>query len=185
MQFRDHANYQNAGIRTVLLELVKGVSRVLKRNFAGAWLQGSTATGHFDEHSDVDFIIGINRELDSREVRALQAFHPKLHDHDSPWSKHLEGSYFPVATLRDYRQSGTDIWYLDHGSSQLERSGHDNTMVVKWILREKGGVLSGPEPLSLIDHIPVDALRTASYQIFAELSYCRMLNDIRRGEARR
>lgn len=191
-------------IRDVLEDLVAGTSSILADNFIGAWLQGSSATGHFDEHSDLDFVIGVDRDLSESELSALQEFHPQLYSHPSSWAKHLEGSYFPRDILGDYQLSGQNIWYVDHGRKKLERSSHDNTIVVKWILREKGVVLAGPKPDTLIDPIPVSELRldiyhtfsewgnviienpeeinSHFYQTFAVLSYCRMLHDLTRGE---
>lgn len=191
-------------IRVVLDELVAGTSRILGENFIGAWLQGSLATGDFDEYSDIDFAIGVERDLSDAQLEALQRFHPQLYAHQSAWSEHLEGSYYPREILRDYKRSDADIWYLDHGSKELVRSSHDNTVAVKWILREKGVVLAGPDPSTLINPIPTDALRVESYRAFAEwgrvilenpdeisshfyqsftvLSYCRMLRDLHKGE---
>ncbi len=195
--------HTNPEIQRLLDELVRGTAGILGENFIGAWLQGSSATGHFDEHSDIDFAIGVENDLSDEELSALQEFHPQLYLYDSPWAKHLEGSYFPREVLRDYKLSGTAIWYLDHGMTKLERSAHDNTIVVKWILREKGVVLAGPEPSTLIDPIPAEALRLDTYQAFAKwgrviikdpneinshfyqtfavLSYCRMLHDLKEG----
>jgi hypothetical protein len=187
----------------VLDQLVAGAKDTLGSKFFGAWLQGSSATGHFDEHSDIDFIIGVETDLTNEEIHALEAFHRELYHHESSWSKHLEGSYIPREILRDYKSAGKEVWYLDHGSTSFERSAHDNMIAVKWILREKGVVLAGPDPAEIMDPIPISELRMDIYQTFADwakvifenpdeigshfyqtfavLSYCRMLNDIRRG----
>jgi len=198
------SNHNDPEVKEVLDELVGGAQAILAANFIGAWLQGSSATGHFDEHSDIDFVIGIENDLSGEELSALQQFHPRLFSYESPWAEHLEGSYFPRKILRDYKLSATDIWYLDHGMTKLVRSAHDNTIVVKWILRERGVRLAGPEPSSLIDPIPAEALRLDTfnsfakwgkeitkdpnqissrfYQTFAVLSYCRMLHALTTGE---
>jgi predicted nucleotidyltransferase len=190
-------------LNAVLQELVNRVGQVLGDDFTAAWLQGSFAVGGFDSHSDVDFIVAINQELSGSQVRDLQAMHQLVYDLESDWAKHLEGSYFPVSVLREYAQSGQKLWYLDHGSRELERSAHDNTVVVRWILREKGVVLAGPQPSALIDPIPTEALRqeiletintwggeiladpeqinNRFYQTFAVLSYSRMLHDLHAG----
>lgn len=204
MKFEDHPHYNDPEIKAVLDQLVYGAADILGENFIGAWLQGSSATGHFDTHSDLDFVIGVKRDLSDDELGSLQEFHRRLFDHESPWAKHLEGSYIPGEILRDYRLAGNEVWYLDHGSTTFERSAHDNTIAVKWILREKGVALAGPDPSMIMDPIPVAELRKDIYQTFAEwgkvifqnsdetgshfyqtfavLSYCRMLNDIRCGE---
>jgi hypothetical protein len=204
MKFEEHPHYKNPDIKVVLDHLVDGAADILGDNFIGAWLQGSSATGHFDENSDLDFVIGVEHDLSNDELSNLQEFHRRLFNHGSPWAKHLEGSYIPREILRDYRLAGKEIWYLDHGSTTFERSAHDNTIAVKWIVRQKGVVRAGPEPSRLMDPIPVAELRkdiyqtfvkwaevifddhdeiaSHFYQTFAVLSYCRMLNDIRCGE---
>ena len=191
-------------LNAVLDELVTSARRILKDNFVAASLQGSFAVGDFDDHSDVDWIVVTEQALADSERCALQAMHERIFDLESEWAKHLEGSYIPRSILRDYALSGTNVWYLDHGSRVLERSDHDNTIVVRWILREKGVALACPEPAELIDPIPVEALRqeilavindwgaeiledperinNRFYQTFAVLSYCRMLHDLNSGQ---
>ena len=190
-------------LNSILHELVNRARQILREHFTAAWLQGSFAVGDFDEHSDVDFIIAIEQELSDTHVYDLQAMHRRIYDMEIKWAKHLEGSYFPRRDLRSYARSGKALWYLDHGSHALEKSAHDNTTVVRWILREKGITLAGAEPSALIDPIPSevlrrDILRTMTewgaqiledpeqinnrfYQAFAVLSYSRMLHDLQAG----
>ena len=204
MKFKNHPHYNYPEIKSVLDNLVAGAAKILGENFIGAWLQGSSATGHFDEHSDIDFAIGVECDLSQDELNSLHEFHCRLYDHESPWAQHMEGSYIPRDILRDYRLAGKEVWYLNHGSTTFERSAHDNTIAVKWIIRERGVVLAGPDPFTIMDPIPVAELRIDIFQTFANwakiifenpeeisshffqtfavLSYCRVLNDIRRGE---
>jgi hypothetical protein len=192
-----------AELNSVLEELATSVRDVLGDAFVGAYLQGSFAVGDFDSHSDVDFIIVVNDELSHNQVGALQAIHSRVYGLRSEWAQHLEGSYFPVAILRDYHQRGTPLWYLDHGSQSLVRSDHCNTLVVRSVVHDRGVVLAGPSPTTLVDAVPVDALRreirdtmrdwgkeilddpnryrNRFYQGFIVLSYCRMLHDLVEG----
>jgi len=187
-------------LNLVLRELVGQVKEALGSTFVGAYLQGSFAVGDFDEHSDVDFIVAVSDELSEREVAGLQALHPRVYGLEAPWAQHLEGSYFPLSMLRAHRRSATPLWYLDHGSQSLVQSDHCNTIVVRWVVREHGIPLAGPPPSTLVDPIPVDALRAEIratiqdwgrqildqpdayrnrfYQGFIVLSYCRMLHDL-------
>ncbi len=182
---------------------MNSIQTALNSDFVGAYLQGSFAIGDFDQHSDVDFIIATRTELSTDHLTALQAMHARIFDLGPEWAKHLEGSYFPTATLRDHRRRGTPLWYLDHGSRSLVRSDHCNTLVVRSVLREYGVRLAGPSPATLIDPIPVDALRreigytmrlfarlifdqpdqyrNRFYQGHIVLSYCRMLHDLIEG----
>ena len=190
-------------LNAVLDELVTRIRAALGDAFVGAYLQGSFAIGDFDRHSDVDFIVAVADELPEHRVVALQAVHAQVYDLSVPWAQHLEGSYFPTAVLREHPHRGELLWYLDHGSRSLVRSGHCNTLVVRCVVRECGITLAGPPPTALVDQVPVDALRreiadtirdwgdeilnqperyhNRFYQGFIVLSYCRMLHDLVEG----
>lgn len=186
-------------LNTVLEKLVASAKGALGPTFVGAYLQGSFAIGDFDRHSDVDFVIVVADELSDGQVDALQAIHRRIYGLPPEWAQHLEGSYFPVAILRSGSPRGEPLWYLDHGSQSLIRSDHCNTLVVRWVVRERGVILAGPNPATLLNPIPVDALRQEMrgtictwgqqildapdrfanrfYQGFIVLNYCRLLHD--------
>jgi predicted nucleotidyltransferase len=179
------------------------MQEILGEDFVGVYLQGSFAMGDCDEHSDVDFIAVVEEDLNPQQVDALQAMHDEVYQLDSEWAKHLEGSYFPREVLRDQSKRGTDLWYLDHGARSLVRSDHCNTLLVRWVVREKGVTLAGPPPKALVNVICEDSLRREMfetlttwgqqildepapynnrfYQGFIVLNYCRMLHDLHRG----
>jgi predicted nucleotidyltransferase len=190
-------------LNAVLGELVESAQVVLGDSFVAACLQGSFALGGFDRHSDVDFIIVVEEELSDDQALALQIMHERVYNLDCGWAQHLEGSYFPRDVLRHYAQRGKPLWYLDNGSWSVIESGHDNTVVVRWVVREQGVALAGPGPATLVDPIPVAALRqeildgmkgwgkqiladpeiinNRFYQTFAVLHYCRLLHDLHSG----
>lgn len=190
-------------LNEVLEELVSRLEDNLGQNFIGAYLQGSFAVGDFDEYSDVDFVVALEDDLSSQQVDALQVMHDEVYHFGLEWAKHLEGSYFSIDVLRDFESRGQDLWYLDHGARSLIRSDHCNTLLVRWIVREKGVILAGPPPKTLVDPIPTEMLReeifealmtwgqqilddpapwsNRFYQGFIVLNYCRMLHDLHRG----
>lgn len=212
-------------LNAVLSHLVEGAKSALKGNLIGAYLQGSFAVGDHSAYSDCDFIIVVERDLAFSEMQALQRLHKEIHLLPYPyWRRGLEGSYAPAAILRrwstvprdppgeprpdDWADPGTagtpprayPFWYLDHGSDTLVRSEHDNTQVVRWCLREKGVVLTGPDPRKLIDPVSPTALRAEvretmdrcfstdlpmpmiAWQAFWVGLYCRMLHTLATGE---
>lgn len=190
-------------LNTVLRELVDSVQAVLGCTFLGFYLQGSFAVGDFDRHSDVDWIIVIEDELSEDQVAALQIMHERIYGLDCAWAQHLEGSYFPKDDLRHYAPRNKLLWYLDNGSRSLIQSGHCNTVVVRWVMREHGVALAGPDPATLVAPIPVPVLQreivdamngwgqqivadpgcinNRFYQGYAVLNYCRMLHDLHTG----
>jgi predicted nucleotidyltransferase len=192
-------------LNQVLSDLVSRMQVILDNDFIGAYLQGSFAVGGFDLHSDVDFIVVIDDELSRDQIDALQEMHDQIYQLDSKWAQHLEGSYFPREILRHHSRRGIKLWYLDNGARSLIRSDHCNTIMVRWVVRERGVILAGPPPTALVDPIS-DELLTAEifetitnwgqeilddparynnrfYQSFIVLSYCRMLHDLHTGYA--
>jgi hypothetical protein len=148
----------------------------------GAYLQGSFAVGDFHDASDVDVLVAIDRDINDDQAQELQTLHGGLFDElPAAWGHRIELSYAPVSILRrwsttprdppgtprpaDWSDPGTSLppraypfWYLNCGARELVRSEHDNTRVVRWVTREKGITLAGPEPRTLIDPVSSDDL---------------------------
>lgn len=190
-------------LNAVLSELVTSVQSILVDNFLAAWLQGSFAVGDFDQHSDVDFVIALERELSDAQLQALQVMHARIFSLDCPWAHCLEGSYFPEHILRNYSRRGVELWYLDNGHQSLTLDRHCNTVVVRSVLLSNGILMAGPAPSGLVDPIPVSVLRqeiletmhtwggqvladpaqinNRFYQGFAVFHYCRSLHALHTG----
>jgi hypothetical protein len=182
-------------LNAILERLVDGSREALGDNFVGAYLHGSFALGDADEHSDVDFIAITREDLSADQLAALQALHAELYRLPSPWAERLEGSYAPQAIWRrrsieprdppgeprsddwaDPEASGLKpevypFWFIGNGRNKLVRSEHDNREIPRWIVREHGVVLAGPNPRGLTDPVTPEALRAearALIDIFAE-----------------
>jgi hypothetical protein len=190
-------------LNEVLSCLTASLRRNLGSHLVGAYLQGSFAVGDFDLHSDVDLIFVVEDELSSEQIDALQEMHDRIYRLKSKWAQYLEGSYFPKDIMRHHSKRGSKLWYLDNGARSLVRSEHCNTILVRWIVREKGITLIGPPPDTLVDPISTELLRmeileeitgwgkevldnparfnNRFYQGFIVLNYCRMLHDLERG----
>lgn len=193
----------NDDLNAVLWEFVAGAQAILGANFVAAYLQGSFAVGDWDADSDVDFLVAIDHDPPESVVAALQALHASIFRRESPWAQHLEGSYFPRELLQHADPEESPLLFLDNGSQSLIRSSHDNTVVVRWVVREYGVTLSGPAPTTLIAPVSASDLRAEEratmrhwaddifaglYQIannwawpFAVLTYCRMLHTLQTG----
>ena len=125
----------------------------------GVYLVGSLATGDFDLDSDVDFLVVTQDEVGEEAVRSLQAMHERIHGLGCYPAEHLEGSYVSRAVLNRAEDVGVQpLWYIDNGSTVLERSTHDNQWHVRWVLRERGIALVGPEAVALLAPVPVAAM---------------------------
>jgi hypothetical protein len=181
-------------------------------NFVGYYLQGSLATGGFDQTSDVDFTVVVQRELSEEEVKKVQAIHNEIYQVDIKWAKHLEYSVFPLSILKQpsspfdgdgAAMDNDKLWYFDNGSATIERANHDNTLVVRWTLYNKGVAIAGPPANSILNPVAPDDLRreirntmlgwgkiilgdpeatnNRFYQSYLVLNYCRMLHNLHTG----
>jgi hypothetical protein len=150
---------QDRELDAVLRGLVENVRAILDDNFCGAYLQGSFALGDADADSDVDFIVVTHGEVTDAQLAGLQAMHSRIYSLPSPWAQHLEGSYVTTERLRRVETPPSPLWYLDNGAIELVRDAHCNTAVVRWILREHGVVLAGPDPKTLVAPVTPDELR--------------------------
>ena len=148
----------------VLREFVSRLRAILEDDFGGTYLQGSFAVGDFDLHSDVDFIVVIDDELSPDQVTVLQAMHDQIYQLESGWAQHLDGSYFPQEILQSTSKRGIKLWYLDNGARSLVKSEHCNTLLVRWVVREKGIALAGPPSATLVDPISTDLLRAEIFE---------------------
>lgn len=198
-----HAPTPYFDLNRMLADLVAANKALLADNFVGAYLHGSFAVGDPDEASDVDYMIVVEHEIAEDQVADLEAMQALIYRLDSKWAKHLEGSYITRKALRRYHPESAALLYFDNGSIAAERSHHDNNLVVRWQLRERGITLAGPAIHGLIDPVPVTALRhevqavmrsrgdgwfaepenisNRFYQPFAVLGYCRMLHTLATG----
>lgn len=173
-------------LNQVINTLVEKVKNQLGDNFVGAYLQGSFATGDFTGYSDADILIVTKEDISSDKIGAFQDLHKKMFNKlPKPWSQRIELSYAPINIIREYSKTPRDpadfrrssdwrdpstgvpptvypFWYLDNGSDSLVRSEHDNTNVVRWVTREKGIVLDGPDPKTFIDVITQQDLATGN-----------------------
>ena len=195
-------------LREVLAFFVAEVSAELTDNLVGIYLVGSLASGDFDLDSDVDFLVVTNAELTEANIKTLQDIQVKIHNMDCYPAKHLEGSYISISDLNDWHTVGKKkLYYFDNGSTVFEQSIHDNQWHVRWILRERGITLSGQEPKTVLQPVPLTELldevkttmrqnmkrfademnRPHSFwnsrfgQSFAVLTYCRMLHTLYTG----
>ncbi len=199
----------------VLADYAKTSLDALNDNFVGLYLLGSLAIGDFDLTSDIDFMIVTQNELSNDEVDLVQSCHTELISRDTRWAKHLEYSFFSLQKLRElsspYTAGGQrngsgdrKLWKFCNGSSTVERTDHDNTMVTRWTLRNRSPSVLGPEPSTFAPAVSPDELRreiqqsmigwerraiddasefdNRFHQVFMVLNNCRALQDLHEGK---
>ncbi|HTX92162.1 MAG TPA: aminoglycoside adenylyltransferase domain-containing protein [Anaerolineales bacterium] len=191
-------------VNSILEELHTGVAAALRERFLGLYLHGSLATGDFNPAtSDVDFLVVTCGELPADRFPVLKAMHARLFASGRAWSQKLEGAYLPLGQLRRHDPAQPPVpWLGADGHFALERLGSDWT-IQRWILRERGRVVSGPTLKPMIDPVGADELKeavranlrdwwspplpsperfeSAEYQVYAVLTMCRSLYLLEHG----
>ena len=192
-------------VNAVLLALLSGVQTILGNHLIGMYLEGSLASGDFDQDSDIDFVVVTDDEISGALFSALQAMHERIATMDCWCAIQLEGSYISQHALRRYDPAHALHPNIERGRGErLKIIQHDAAWVIhRYILRERGMTLVGPAPHTLIDPVSPHDLRQAmvailhgwatnilndparmnshGYQSYTVLSLCRILYTLQYG----
>jgi hypothetical protein len=185
---------------------VPDVQTILGSSLIGFYLDGSIALGEFEaDRSDIDFVAVTEGDVSRETFLALEALHARLADAEPRWGRELEGSYVPRDSIRHHAQRPRAHPYIDRGTARLEVVRHDSGywVIHRYVLREHGVVLAGPEPRTFVDAVHPDDLRRAvsdvlrewwmpmldeptrlqswGYRCYAVLTMCRMLYSLSHG----
>lgn len=193
-------------VNEILALLCKDAKEILQSQLVGIYLHGSLANGGFDEYSDIDVIFVTKADISQETFSELYAMHANIARLDSPWATQLEVSYIPQNALQRFDPANVDHPHIDRGRGEaLHWMRHESDWVIqRHILRERGIVVSGPQPKNLIDPLSPHDLRKAvadglplwfnplladpselkirGPQSFYVLSLCRMLYTLKHGE---
>jgi predicted nucleotidyltransferase len=193
-------------VKTLLDVLLRGVREALGDHLVGLYLDGSLTSGDFDLASDIDFLAVTDIEITPDLFSALQAMHDRVAETDPRWGVELEGSYLSRAAVHRYDPALAIHPNLERGKKErLKMVRHDEDWIVHYhVVRERGIPLFGPDPKTLIDPIPPEALRQAmratlekwwrgflddpaplkrcGYQSYAVLTMCRIGYTLSTGE---
>jgi hypothetical protein len=177
----------------------------LGEHFIGMYLDGSLASGGFDQDSDVDFVVVTDVDISGEFFPALQAMHDRIARLDTWCAIQLEGSYIPLVALRRHDPAHALYPNIERGEGErLKMAQHGEAWIIhRYILREHGIPLAGPAPQTLIDPVLPDDLRRAvqtivqgwgkpmladphalqhrGYQAYVVLSLCRILYTLQHG----
>lgn len=163
-------------VNEILNLLLSGVQKILGNQFVGMYLYGSLASGDFNpDTSDIDFLVVTDHSLSEEKIAALESMHTQIWAGGMKWSDKLEGSYIPQKDIRRYRPDNLPCPAINEGKFYIDRHGSD-WIIQRYIVREYGVVIAGPDPKTLIDPITPDEVRAAVMGIFHEW-WVPMLDD--------
>ena len=192
-------------VNALLQVLLESVQTILGSHFIGLYLEGSLASGDFDQDSDIDFVVVTDDEISDDLFSALQAMHERIAAMDSWWAIQLEGSYISQRALRRHDPAHARHPDIERGKGErLKMVYHDEAWDIhRYVLRERGITLTGPAPRDLIDPVSPTRLRQAmltllpgwasqilrepaqikyrGYQSYTVLSLCRALYTLQYG----
>jgi predicted nucleotidyltransferase len=201
-----HVPTPHPDVNDILKVLKARVREILGSQLIGMVLFGSLANGGFDNDSDIDVLVVTCTEITHDTFTALSEMHAQIATIDSPWAVQLEVSYIPQSALRRFNPLDMRHPHLDRGSEEkLHLMDHVQDWIIqRYIVRERGIVLAGPDPKTLIDSVSQVDLRQAvvdvwplwanpiladpskidqrGYQSFFVLSVCRALYTFKYGE---
>lgn len=189
-------------VRAGLVRFESGARSVLGNDLVAIYIAGSLAWGGFDrDSSDIDFVAVTRSPLTDTQVAALGVMHEDLHHGGGTWLERLEGAYIPLASIRVYNPNDPPHPTLSFYGG-FEREHHDAEWIVhRQTVRERGIVVVGPNPKTIIspisqetlkramlDSIPYERLRDGvgerprEYQAIDVLTICRMLYTFTTGK---
>jgi predicted nucleotidyltransferase len=150
-------------VNNLLQKLLESVQTILGSHFIGMYLDGSLASGDFDQDSDIDFGVVTDEDISGNLFSAFQAMHARIATIDSWCAIQLEGSYISEHALRRFDPEHALHPNIERGSGErLKMVYHDEAWAIhRYGLRERGITVIGPSPQTLIDPVSPNDLRRA------------------------
>jgi len=159
--FPEKINLLSNHVTEMLRTLLLGIQEAIGDDLVGVYLRGSLALGDFDPvTSDLDFLVVTKLPVSEETFAVLNAFHTRLAKMPNAYAEHLEGAYINCDALKRFRARE---WHptIERGEVLQRSEHHANWVLERWIVREHGITLIGPDPKTLIEPISVDELRAA------------------------
>lgn len=151
-----------ADVEEILSVALAGMREALGGNLVGVYLYGSLALGDFDPAtSDIDFWAVTERPLSDAEFAALAAMHERLSRLPNLFAGQLEGKYIDRGEAWSH-QPGQRIPMIYRGEAMGCQEPGANWVVDRWVVRERGIILFGPDPKTLIAPVSAEDLRAAT-----------------------
>ncbi|MCI0710372.1 MAG: DUF4111 domain-containing protein [Chloroflexi bacterium] len=144
-----------ADVNAVVYHFQGRIEAILGPHFRGMYLYGSLALGDFDpKTSDIDFIVVTNGDIADDHFLALSEMHKTFEESGSLWSRKIEAAYIPQEALEDSAPSEAKYPQIEKGTSLFREHLEPGWAMQRYVLREHGIVIAGPNPATLMR--PVD-----------------------------
>src|SRR5258708_16552314 len=151
-----------ADVNDVLALLLARQRALLGELLVGLYLYGSLATGDFDRaSSDIDFVAATSVTLDETAVAALRALQAEMAASGGAWGRRLEGAYLPLAALRRDEPARCQHPFLSETTPFGVFALGVDWVINRSTLRQRGVVVYGPAPATLINPVTPSELTAA------------------------
>jgi predicted nucleotidyltransferase len=189
-------------VNDLLAHLLWKMKSILGDKLVGLYLYGSLVWGDFDlDISDIDLLATTTTDINKREFAALQQMHREIAGEYKRWDDRIEVQYLSVDGLRTFKTRSSKMGVISPGEPfHIVEAG--NEWLMNWYLvREKGVVLAGPPPETIIAPVSKEefmraavehgrewrdwvthAMDSRPYQSYGMLTVCRALYAQRHGE---
>lgn len=153
-------------VNAVLHHFQERIQTILAPDFRGMYLYGSLALGGFDpKTSDIDFIVVTNGEIEDDLFTTLYETHRLFEESDSPWSGKIEATYIPQEALDDSTPTAAKYPQIEKGTSLFRAHLEPGWAMQRYVLREHGIVIAGPNPKTLMRPVDPADMRRAIQKI--------------------
>ena len=155
-------------VNALVDEVLDGARAAFGERLIGMYLDGSLATGGFDQASDIDFIAVVDSALTDEDFASLQAMHDRIATIDVPLAIQLEGFYIPLTALKGH-PAGIRSPNLERGKGERLKWVQLDTgwTIHRHVLHEYGITVVGPDPRTLGEPVAATELQQAAGE-FAE-----------------
>jgi aminoglycoside adenylyltransferase-like protein/nucleotidyltransferase-like protein len=155
-----------ADVNLVLDDFRARIQALLRSNFVGMYLVGSLALGDFDPSgSDIDFVVVTDTDIRDNLFDSLQDIHAQFAASGSPWAGKIEAIYVPRSALRHAAPNTSHYPQIEKGT-RLFKAPLESGWVFQCVtIRDRGVVVAGPDPRTLVGSIDPQAMRSAAAEI--------------------
>ena len=157
-----------ADVNLILDDFLVRIQALLGSHFIGMYLVGSLALGDFDPRSsDIDFVVVTDTNIGDDLFGSLQDIHAQFAASNSLWADKIEAIYIPSSALRQAAPSASLYPQIEKGT-RLFKAPLESGWVFQCItLRDRGVVVAGSDPRTLVDSIYPHDMHSAAAEIAA------------------
>lgn len=148
-------------VEGLLDHLLPAIQEALPDNLAAVYVRGSLTDGSFVEGvSDVDLLAITDRPLADAEFAALASAHRRVAGVPNPYAQDVEIAYVDRGAARRFAPGRRHPTLYRH--EPLVWGEHrENWILERWVVRERGIALMGPDPRTLVDVVTEEDVRAA------------------------